>query len=469
MKSLRARLSLWFALSATITLAVLFVVGYLLLESYIQRDLDLLNKTEFEQIRARLGTDYSALTPQIVDQRIRETTNYASVLFYINIDEPPHDILFYSNNLDGKPIPDVPGKHVYNTFVPGVGELRVGEFIMPPFDVTIGTPTRQMRQGLTAYVEVSVALLVIMLLTSGLIGIATSRMILRPVRLIGETANRIRSDNLAERIAVPSGKDELFDLVRLLNQMFDRLEASFKQARQFSEEVSHELKTPLSLVRLHAERLLVEGRLERRHEDAVLVQLDELARINQMIDELLFISRAEVNGVKLNLVSQHPAHFLRSIEPDLRVLAEHRGRRLHSVQHGDGLVAMEEKWLRQVIFNLLTNALRVSPPNGMIVMQSTVDSSGWCVSIADQGPGLTEEQCERVFDRFVRFNVQAGEDQGSGLGLTICRSIIELHGGSIRAQPRTDGPGLRVSFELPLAPPMLEPSHAVIQPLLGSS
>ena len=262
MKSLRARISLWYALSATLTLAVLFGVGYVLLERHMQHDLDLLNKTEFTQIRGRLGTDYSALTPQIVDQRIRETSNYASVLFYINIDQPPHDMLFYSNNLDGKPIPDVPGKHVYNALVPGVGELRVGEFIMPPFDVTIGTPMRQMRQDLNAYVEVCIALLAIMLLVSGLIGIAASRLILRPIRSIGETANRIRSDNLAERIALPGGKDEIFDLVNLLNQMFDRLETSFNQARRFSEEVSHELKTPLSLVRLQAERLLVEGKLE---------------------------------------------------------------------------------------------------------------------------------------------------------------------------------------------------------------
>ena len=468
MKSLRARISLWYALSATLTLAVLFGVGYVLLERHMQHDLDLLNKTEFTQIRGRLGNDYSALTPQIVDQRIRETSNYASVLFYINIDQPPHDMLFYSNNLDGKPIPDVPGKHVYNALVPGVGELRVGEFIMPPFDVTIGTPMRQMRQDLNAYVEVCIALLAIMLLVSGLIGIAASRLILRPIRSIGETANRIRSDNLAERIALPGGKDEIFDLVNLLNQMFDRLETSFNQARRFSEEVSHELKTPLSLVRLQAERLLVEGKLERRQEEAALVQLDELARINQLIDELLFISRAEVNGVRLNLAPQRPGLFLRGIEPDLHALVEHRGRRLRCVQHGDGLVAMEEKWLRQVIFNVLTNALRASPPNGMISLTSVIANGSWWVSIEDEGLGLTEEQCERVFDRFVRFNVQGGEDHGSGLGLTICRSIIELHGGSIRAQPRRDGPGLCVSFELAAAPVAAEPSPVLIQTLLGT-
>ena len=449
MKSIRARISLWYALSATITLAALFVVGYLLLQSYIQRDLDLLNKTEFEQIRAHLGTDYRALTPAIVDKRIRETSNYASVLFYINIDEPPHDILFYSNNLGGQPIPDVPGKRVYYTTVPGIGELRVGEFIMAPFDVTIGTPTRQMRQSMNAYVEVSIALLAAMLLISSMIGIGAGRLILRPVRLIGETANRIHCDNLAERIEVPVVQDEIYDLARLLNQMFDRLEISFKQARQFSAEVSHELKTPLSLVRLHAERLLVDGTLERRQEDAVLVQLEELARINQLIDELLFISRAEVNGVKLKLAQQHPRHFFHSVEPDLHALVEHNQRLLVCSHVGEGEVAMEEKWIRQVIFNLLTNALRVSPPGGLITIHSAICEGIWQVSIEDQGPGLTDEQCEHVFDRFVRFNVSADGDQGSGLGLAICRSIIGLHGGRIYARCREDGVGLRVCFELP--------------------
>ena len=87
-------------------------------------------------------------------------------------------------------------------------------------------------------------------------------MVLRPVRVIRETANRIRSDNLKERIPVGDVKDEISDLAQLLNQMFDRLETSFDQIRRFTAEASHELKTPLSLVRLHAERLLVDGDLD---------------------------------------------------------------------------------------------------------------------------------------------------------------------------------------------------------------
>ncbi len=449
MRSIRARITVWYALSATTTLALLFAIGYLLLQNYIFHDLDLLNRAEFEQIRARLGHDYGALTPAIIDQRIRETTDYASVLFYINIDFPKHGMLFYSNNLDGRPIPDVPRKHIYNTAVPGIGELRVAEFIMPPFDVTIGTPTRQMRQVMDAYVEVCAALLAAMLLISAAIGIGLSRLVLRPVRLIGETANRIRSDNLAERIPVPAVRDEISDLARLLNQMFDRLESSFHQVQRFTAEVSHELKTPLSLVRLHAEKLLVDGNLERRHEEAVLVQLEELARINQMIDELLFISRAEAHGVTLQLTSQDPGRFLQGIEPDLRALTEHRGRRLVCRHRGDGQVAIEDKWLRQVVFNLLTNALGVSPPDGRITLRSEIDAAVWRVCIEDQGPGLTGDQYERAFERFVRFHVPSGDDRGSGLGLAICRSIIDLHGGRIHAAPGTDGIGLRVTFELP--------------------
>ena len=147
---------------------------------------------------------------------------------------------------------------------------------------------------------------------------------------------------------------------------------------------------------------------------------------------------------------QDPGRFLQGIEPDLRALTEHRGRRLVCRHRGDGQVAIEDKWLRQVVFNLLTNALGVSPPDGRITLRSEIDAAVWRVCIEDQGPGLAGDQYERVFERFVRFHVPSGEDRGSGLRLAICRSIIDLHGGRIYAAPGTDDIGLRVTFELPV-------------------
>ncbi|MBU6247896.1 MAG: HAMP domain-containing protein [Xanthomonadaceae bacterium] len=449
MKSIGARITFWFVLSVTLTLACLFAAGYQLLQSYVIRDLDLLNATEFRQIKARLGPDYATLTPEIINERIRQTTEYASVLFYISIDSRDRGNLFRSKNLLGNPLPDVKGKRVFDGNLPGIGDLRIAEFLLPPYDISIGTPTGQMRRAMVAYTEVSLALLLGMILASMGIGLGLSRLMLRPVRLIGETANRIRSDNLTERISVTGIDDEISDLARLLNQMFDRLESSFNQVRQFSAEVSHELKTPLSLVRLHAERLLADDNLSQSQEEAVLVQLEELARINLMVDELLFLSRAEAQGIRMDLVVQDPHRFLQNFEQDVLALTEHHGRRLHCILRGQGLVAFEERWLRQVVLNILTNALRASPPGGLITLRAEFVPRYWRVSIEDEGPGLDREQCERVFERFVRFHQGGSEDRGSGLGLAICRSIIQLHNGHVHAEPGPLGRGLRVVFELP--------------------
>ena len=449
MRSIGSRITFWYALSATLTLAGLFVAGYLLLQAYVFRDLDLLNAAEFSQIKVRLGSDYPSLSPAVINERIRQTTEYASVLFYISIDSRGRGNLFHSKNLAGYPMPDVKGLRVFNGTLPGIGELRIAEFLLPPFDVSIGTPMGQVRRTMVAYTEVCLALLLGMTLASIAIGLGLSRLMLRPVRLIGETANRIRSDNLTERIAVTGIDDEISDLARLLNQMFDRLESSFNQVRQFSAEVSHELKTPLSLVRLHAEKLLGDGQLNQLQEDAVLVQLEELARVNQMVDELLFLSRAEAQGIRMKLLEQDPNQFLQSFEQDARALAEYEGRRLHFIHEGEGRVAFEDRWLRQVVLNVFTNALRASPENGLITLRSEFVDQMWRVSIEDEGPGLSPEQCKRAFERFTRFTSGGTEDRGSGLGLAICRSIIHLHNGRIHAEQRMESHGLRVAFEIP--------------------
>lgn len=448
MRSIGGRLTLWYALSATATLAVLFAIGYQLLSNRLTHGLDELNFAGFQQIRARLGADYENLNSPILDQRIRETSEYSSALFYISVENPKNGVHFRSSNLKGREIPDIKGKHAYNAVIPNVGETRVSEFLMPPFDVTIATPTRAMRESMSAYVKVCAALLAAMLLVSTAVGFGLSRLILRPIRLIRETAERIRSDNLSERIPTSDVRDEITDLANLLNQMFDRLERAFEQVRRFSDEASHELKTPLSLVRLHAEKMLVDGGLSAANTEAVLVQIEELARLNQIIDELLFLSRANAQAIVFKLTPQSPTHLLEAFHPDALALTEHYGCRFAYSHEGDALPAFEEKWIRQVLLNVLANALNVSPPGSLITLRSTANDGVWRVVLEDEGPGLTAEQRSRIFERFVRFGPPREGDRGSGLGLAICQSIIELHAGHIFAEPAT-GHGLRVVFEIP--------------------
>jgi signal transduction histidine kinase len=451
MKSIGSRITVWYAVTATTTLACLFVAGHYLLENQLIHQLDALNEAQFKQLKYTLGPNYKTLTPATIDDRIREATESASSLFYIDMHGTMTDRFFRSNNLHGQTIPDIPGERAYTVEVNGIGELRVSEFLLPPFEVTVATPMAPVRDVMSGYRKVFFALLVVMLIVSIAIGYALSELMLRPVRVIQATANRIRSDNLNERIPVGDVKDEISRLARFLNQMFDRLETSFSEIRRFTADASHELKTPLSLVRLHAERLLVNGNLEPAQKEAVHVQLEELARVNRIIDELLFLSRADAQAISVDMKDQAPATFLHSFAQDASALAEHHGRRYLYTHEGEGSVAFEEKRMRQVLLNLLANALNASPPEGRITLHSKLFEDVWRITVDDEGPGLSAEQRTRIFERFVRFNHTGSEDKGSGLGLAICRSIVQLHRGRIFAAPGESGRGLQMVIEIPAA------------------
>jgi len=453
-KSIGVRLAWWYALASLVTMFCLFLFCRYFLEQYLIHGLDLLLEDEFSQVSSHLGNDVASLTPAEIQQRLRGTAAFESTLFSFEIHQPGRGILFRSPNLHGQPLPDIPGKHFYNALLPGsLYELRLAEFILGHTDVTIATSKEQVKRVMQAYQRIFIGLMIAMIFLSGGIGYFLSRVALRPVRLIQETANHISSDNLTERIPVAPVDDEISNLARLLNQMFDRLESSFKQIRRFTAEASHELKTPLSLVRLQAEKLLVEGGLSPAQEESVQVQLEEISRLNQIIEELLFLSRAEARAITLVTHREDPRVFLQVFAQDARVLAEHRSLHFQERIAGSGPVDFDPKWIRQVLLNLLANAINASPAGATITLISSRPDGMWQVGIEDQGRGVPEDQRERIFERFVRLGEPNGDEpeKGSGLGLAISRSIIGLHHGQIRAETGPEGRGLRVVFEIPVA------------------
>ncbi|HJV61034.1 MAG TPA: ATP-binding protein [Albitalea sp.] len=452
MKSIGARIALWYACAATVTLAVLFVIGYGLLEHHLLHGLDLLNEAQFQEIDARLGPDYSGLSAPFIEMRIRETTDFASTLFYIDIHRAGAGTIFRSTNLKNADIPDAAHEHAFSVTLPEVGDVRAAEFHMAPFEVMVATPLLPVRETMQTYVEVCAGLLAAMLIMSLLIGLGLSRLVLGPVRAIRDTANRIRSDNLGERIPVGDVHDEIADLARFLNQMFDRLESSFDQIRRFTSEASHELKTPLSLIRLNAEKLIGDASLSAPHRDALQDLLEEVDGLNRIIEDLLFLSRADAHAIAVQAQPQDPEPFLQGFAQDASVLAEHHGRGFALEHEGHGTATFEAGWMRQVLLNLLVNAIRVSPPGGLIRLRSALHDGVWQLHLIDEGPGLTDEQRERMFDRFVRFGASADEAlPGTGLGLAICRSIVDLHGGQIRASRSLHTSGLDIEVQIPAA------------------
>lgn len=452
MKTFTQRLTVTFAALVTATAAVVLAIGGWLLDREIGRSIEVLHEAEFRELRGLLGRD-PTLTPEEINRRLSHDAENDAALYFVQVHSELGHVLFRSPNLGANVLPDLTGRELHwQVELAGIGLAQVSEFHDGPLHVQVASPLEPQRRLVRDYFRIAALLVVGVAGASMAMGYAFSRFTLRPVRAIQATANRIRSDNLSERIPVPAGSDELTALVRLLNQMFDRLQASFEQARRFSADASHELKTPLALIRLNAEKL--RGRLAADHEATAAVAdiLEEISRLNRIIERLLFLAKSESGALQIAARKVSVRALLEPFAEDARVLAEDRGVAFEWQARDEGDVRVDPELLRQLLLNLVANAVSVSPPGGTVRLESAREEDGWRFAVMDEGPGIAPEQLPRLFERFVRLEAPGAEGErraGHGLGLAICRSIAELHGGQITAANRTDRSGLCVTVTLP--------------------
>ena len=450
MRTFSQRLMLRFAALVSVTSALVLAAGGWLLDRELRRNLELLHGTEHAELRLLLGSG-PPLTPEETARRIGRDAENDATLFLVQVRDAAGRVLFRSRNLGAAELPPLPAGTVHGEVeLPGVGPLFVSEFPGDGWRLSIASSLGIVDGLLWDYARISLLLLAGVVAVGLGLGYAFSRVTLRPLRLIAETANRIRSDNLSERIPAPGGRDELASLARLLNQMFDRLQSAFEQVGRFAADVSHEVKTPLSLIRLNAERL--RGRVAADPEAVAAVAdiLEEIDRINHVADRLLFLARAESGALQCTLRPAAVGSLLGPLAEDAQVLAADRGVRLVVEAATDAEIRADPGLLRQLLLNVLSNAISVTPSGGEVRLRSAPAEEGWRFEVLDEGPGLPPEQLARLFERFVRFERRDGGTRpGHGLGLAISRSIAQLHGGSIRAVNRADRSGLRIEVELP--------------------
>jgi signal transduction histidine kinase len=451
MRTFTQRLTLRFAALVTATTAGVLAIGGWLLGREALRGVEVLHAAEFKELRALIG-DSPALTPEELTRRITRDVENDAALFFIQVHSERGEVVFRSPNLGSNVLPDLSGRDLHWTFdLPGIGPVHISEFNDGAWHVQVASPLAPTRRLLRDYFELAAVLVGVVAAVGLGLGYAFSRLTLRPVRAIEQTARRIGADTLGERIPVPPGRDELAALTVLLNQMFDRLEASFEQVRRFTADASHELKTPLALVRLNADKL--RPRLAGDPDGLATLEdlLEEISQLHRIIESLLFLSRAESGALALRARVVDVPAFVRDFADDAVALAQDRGVTFAVGEVPPGALSGEPTLLRQMFLNLVTNALAVTPVGGRITLEVAPVEHGWRLTLRDEGPGLPADQLERIFERFVRFDSAAGrsETRGHGLGLAICRSIARMHGGSIWAQNRSDRPGLEVIVELP--------------------
>lgn len=283
----------------------------------------------------------------------------------------------------------------------------------------------------TGVIEIAAEALALVLVLS-FVGWWLARRALRPVELLAAAAERIHEGNLAERIEMPGSGAEFEKLAGVFNAMTARLDASFQRVRQFTLEASHEMKTPLSILRAQLERQLDDPARSEADRAAIASHLHEIERLVSIVDGLTFLSKADAHLVPLHRGSVDLKRLVLDAAADTEVLGAERGIKVDVATCDECMVEADGNRLRQLLVILCDNAVKYNCVGGSVSMLLERDKGDAVIRITNTGDGIPCEDQPRVFDRFYRGALSRGSGiEGCGLGLSIAHWIVTEHGGAL--------------------------------------
>lgn len=297
----------------------------------------------------------------------------------------------------------------------------------------------------------------IALTLAGLGGFFLARKALAPVAAMSERARRISAENLEERLPVANARDELGRLAAAFNELLARLNASFDQQRQFMADASHELRTPLSVMHTTAEVTLEQPRrTESEYRDALKMMDTQVRRLSRIVEDMFTLARADAGRRPLHPSDFYLDELISETTQAARMLAARKEVSVEVATEEDVPFRGDEGLLRQMLLNLLDNAIRYTPAGGRVRVGLTQLDSICEISIADSGTGVPAEAQAHIFERFYRADesrarAEAAGEGGAGLGLAIARWIAEAHDGRLELS-RSDDSGSFFVASLPINP-----------------
>ena len=328
------------------------------------------------------------------------------------------------------------------------GEFRMISYLIarpqiPRLILQVAVPTTLLnreRRGLLVFLWVNIPLTMVVALLGGLY---LSRRALMPISDIIEKAARIGADRLSERLPVPPVEDELQALAQTLNALLDRLQRAFESQERFVADASHQLKTPLSILRGEIDLMRSRERSPEEIRDFLASASQEIDHLNKLVEDLLVLARVDAGHGSLSIAQVRLDEILLDEVARLDRLASARGVKIRfnvSADHASdsaGPHAFEVRGdsdlLRSLFHNLIENALKYSPDHSTVRVDLGEDASACWVTVQDEGKGIPDSERERIFDRFYRLESTRDGAPGAGLGLAIARRIAEAHRGTIEA------------------------------------
>jgi signal transduction histidine kinase len=263
-----------------------------------------------------------------------------------------------------------------------------------------------------------------------------------PIEQMSAAMAHITAERLSERVPVPTANDEIQRHAKVLNSTLDRLESSYQQALRFSADASHELKTPLTVIRLSVEAILESPNLGEQERIAISSVLEQTRRLTNITASLLLLARADAGRLNLALTQLDLSGLVEACAEDSRIVAEANGITVECNVPERAPAAIDPTRFSQVVSNLLDNAVKYNHPGGTVRVtlqeEATAHGSDWRLTVGNTGPTIPEENQARLFERFFRANPE-GDRTGCGLGLGIARELARAHGGDITLVSSRDG------------------------------
>jgi two-component system, OmpR family, sensor kinase len=293
----------------------------------------------------------------------------------------------------------------------------------------------------------------IALLLASVGGYFLARKSLAPVVAMALQAQSMGAQNLQGRLAVPNRRDELGQLAISFNQLLERLEQTFERQRRFISDASHELRTPVAILRGETDVTLSRpDRSPEEYRESLAILRDESRRLTHIIEDLFTLTRADAGQYPMALREFYLDELSGEVVHQVRSLVVPKQITLASSIEPELLFRGDEALLRRLLLNLLENAIKYTPVGGTIHLKASKDANQLIVSVTDSGPGIPLDLHERIFERFFRADkarARAESDTGGGLGLSIARWIAEAHHGQLVVS-RSDATGSTFTATLPV-------------------
>jgi len=464
-RSLRFRMSMWLGALLASALLLFGATVYFGVKRHLTTQLhqslieqartigeEVLNNVEARGDHYAMVEIDESYDPEINGRFIRVTRKDGSVLYQ---SKNPRDGSFDANEIATVTGSDADG------YVPRIVDARGSPLILQGllyttptgtrFFIETGAPYRLIVTELKSILWAFALGIPVFLVVAILGGLVLVRSSLQPIGAISDQAERISSQNIGERLPVLHTGDEIERLSLSLNRMIDRLDESIRHISRFSADVSHELRTPLTILRGELEAMAGQAGHQPETLEMVGNSLEEIERLTHIVDQLLIISRLDAGQAGIERSNLDLGVLANTTAEQMRLLADEKDISINYAIEPGTTVWGDPLRLKQVLVNLLDNAIKYTPNGGHIELAVRSHGNRATLSVADNGVGISPEALPHIFERFYRADkARTRSTGGTGLGLSIVKAIVTAHDGKVNVSSSLTH-GTEVQVELPLA------------------